>query len=65
MLLVGIGTTAFDGAREGPLFNGIVTDLQDGFTGLGLSKGFGLELAFVVGLLDLGRRRDRDLGARA
>jgi hypothetical protein len=51
VLLVGIGTTAFDGAREGPLFNGLVTDIQDGFTGLGLSKGLGLELAFVVGLL--------------
>jgi hypothetical protein len=51
VLLVGIGTTAFDGAREGPLFNGIVTDLQDGFTGLGFSKGFGLELAFIVGLV--------------
>jgi hypothetical protein len=51
VLLVGIGTTAFDGAREGPLFNGLVTDLQDGFTGVGLSQGLGLELAFVVGLL--------------
>ena len=51
VLLVGIGSTAFDGAREGPLFNGLVTDLQDGFTGLGLSKGLGLELAFVIGLL--------------
>ena len=28
-----------------------LTDLQDGFTGLGLSNGLGLELAFVVGLL--------------
>ena len=28
-----------------------MTDLQDAFTGLGASKGFGLELAFVVGLL--------------
>jgi hypothetical protein len=28
-----------------------VTDIQDGFTGLGVSKGLGLELAFVVGLL--------------
>ena len=51
VLLVGIGTTAFDGAREGPLFNGLVTDMQDGFTGVGVSKGLGLELAFVVGLL--------------
>jgi hypothetical protein len=51
VLLLGIGTTAFDGAREGPLFNGLVTDLQDGFTGIGLSQGLGLELAFVVGLV--------------
>jgi hypothetical protein len=51
VLLVGIGTTAFDGAREGPLFNGLVTDLQGGFTGVGVSQGLGLELAFVVGLL--------------
>jgi hypothetical protein len=50
LLLVGIGSTAFDGAKEGPLFNGVVTDLQDAFTGIGASKGFGLELAFVVGL---------------
>ena len=45
-----IGSTGFDGAKEGPLFNDIVTDLQDAFTGIGASKGFGLELAFVVGL---------------
>ena len=50
LLLVAIGSTGFDGAKEGPLFNDIVTDLQDAFTGLGASKGFGLELAFVVGL---------------
>ena len=51
LLLVAIGSTGFDGAKEGPLFNDVVTDLQDAFTGLGASKGFGLELAFVVGLL--------------
>ncbi len=51
LLLTGIGSTAFDGAKEGPLFQGIVTDLQNAFTDLGASKGFGLELAFVVGLL--------------
>jgi hypothetical protein len=51
LLLVGIGSTAFDGSREGPLFQGVVSDMQDGFTGLGLSKGFGLELAFVAGLV--------------
>jgi hypothetical protein len=50
LLLVGIGSTAFDGAKEGPLFGGLVSDLQDGFVDLGLSPGFGLDLAFVIGL---------------
>ena len=50
LLLAAVGSTGFDGAREGPLFNGAVTDFQDVFTGLGLSKGPALELAFVVGL---------------
>jgi hypothetical protein len=50
LLLAAIGSTGFDGAREGPLFNGVVTDFQDVFTSLGATKGFGLELAFVVGL---------------
>ena len=51
LLLVGIGSTAFDGAREGPLFNEPVSDLQDLFTGMGASLGFALELALVVCLL--------------
>ena len=50
VLLAAIGTTAYDGAKEGPLFNGLIGDLQDAFTGIGLSKGLGLELAFVIGL---------------
>jgi hypothetical protein len=50
LLLSGIGSTAFDGAKEGPLFQGIVGELQDGFVGLGASQGLGLELGFVVGL---------------
>ncbi len=50
VLLTAIGTTAYDGAKEGPVFNGMIGDLQDAFTGLGLSKGLGLELAFMVGL---------------
>ena len=50
VLIVGIGSTGFDGAKEGPLFNSIAGTLQDGFSGLGLSKGLALELAFVVGL---------------
>jgi hypothetical protein len=50
LLLAGIGSTGFDGAREGPLFGGLVSDLQDGFVDLGLSRGFGLDLAFTIGL---------------
>jgi hypothetical protein len=50
LLLVAIGSTGFDGAKEGPLFNNVATDLQDAFTGLGASKGLGLDLARVVGL---------------
>jgi hypothetical protein len=50
LLVAAIGTTAYDGAKEGPLFNDMIGGLQDAFVSLGLSRGFGLELAFVVGL---------------
>jgi hypothetical protein len=51
LLLVVIGSTAFDGAREGPLFNGMVGDIQDAFTSIGSSEGTGLELGLIAGLL--------------
>jgi hypothetical protein len=51
VLLVGIGSTGFDGAKEGALLNPLMSDLQTGFVDLGASQGLGLELAFVVGLL--------------
>ena len=51
LLVIGIGSTGFDGAKEGPLFNGVRPELQDFFTSLGATMGVGLELAFVVGLL--------------
>jgi len=50
LLIVGIGSTGFDGAKEGPLFNDLAGTLQDAFVDLGLSTGFSLELAFVIGL---------------
>jgi hypothetical protein len=50
LLVAAIGSTGFDGAKEGPLFNRLAGTLQDAFTGLGLSKGLGLELAFAAGL---------------
>jgi hypothetical protein len=51
LVLAGIGSTMFDGAKEGPVFGEVAPRLQDFFTGLGLSKGAGLELAFLIGLL--------------
>lgn len=50
LLLIAIATTAFDGAKEGPLFNDMSKWLQDRFESLGASLGFALELSFVVGL---------------
>ena len=72
LLVVAIGVTAFDGAKEGPLFN----DAGPGgrrtrFIGLGFAPGLALELGFVAraGGHDRGDRRDlrargrRDAGA--
>ena len=50
LLIVSIGSTAFDGAKEGALFNDLAIDLQDFFNGLGLSLSTSLQLGFVVGL---------------
>ena len=51
LLIVAIGSTAFDGAREGALFNTPIGDLQETFVGWGTTLGFGLELALLVFLL--------------
>jgi hypothetical protein len=51
VLLAAIGSTGFDGAKEGAVLNPVMSDLQNVFTDLGTSQGLGLELAFVVGLL--------------
>ena len=48
--MVSIGSTAFDGAKEGALFNDLAQDLQRFFGDLGLSLGLALEFGFVVGL---------------
>ena len=49
LLVIAIATTAFDGAKEGPVFSDAAPWLQDRFLGLGASRGFALELAFLVG----------------
>jgi hypothetical protein len=51
LLLTSVGSTAFDGAKEGAVFNNLAMSLQDTFHSLGLSLGTALELGFVVGLL--------------
>ena len=51
LLLVAIGSTAYDGAREGPLFNTPIGDLQQTFAGWGASLGFALEMALLVFLV--------------
>jgi hypothetical protein len=51
LLLFGISSTAFDGASQGALFNGLVGDVQDALTSAGASKAAGLEVGLIVGLL--------------
>jgi hypothetical protein len=51
LLIAGIGVTAFDGLREGPVFNDVAPDLQDALVGAGLSLGPALEWTFVIGLV--------------
>lgn len=50
LLAISVGSTAFDGAKEGALFNDLAQDLQGVFHDIGLSLAVSLELGFVVGL---------------
>lgn len=50
LLCVAIGSTAFDGAAEGELWNSIAPTLQDGLVSLGFGLETALELAFTSGL---------------
>jgi hypothetical protein len=51
LLIVMIGTVAFDGAGEGQPWTDIAPDIQDFFTSIGFSLGTALELTFTVGML--------------
>ena len=51
LLVVMIGTVAFDGASEGQPWTDIAPDIQDFFTSIGFSLGTALELTFTVGML--------------
>jgi hypothetical protein len=50
LLLIAIGSTAFDGAREAAAFTRVAHTLEDAGTGLGLSPDLSLETGRVVGL---------------
>ncbi len=50
LLIVSIGSTAFDGAKEGALFNNLAKDLQRFYRDLHMSIGPALEWGFVTGL---------------
>lgn len=51
LLCVLIGSTAFDGASEGRVWNDVAPDLQEMFGDLGLGLSGALQAAFSVGLL--------------
>lgn len=48
LVCVAIGSTIFDGAKEGPLFSGAIPELQEAGTALGLSLGAALQATFAV-----------------
>jgi hypothetical protein len=51
LLVVMIGTVAFDGASEGKPWVDIAPDIQDFFTSIGFSLGTALEITFTIGML--------------
>lgn len=51
LLFAMIGSTAFDGGAEGPLWTGVAPDIQQRFLDIGFSLDTALELTFGVGLL--------------
>jgi hypothetical protein len=51
LLMVMLGIVTFDGASEGPTWASIAPDIQDVFTGIGLSDRVALEGSFTVGML--------------
>jgi hypothetical protein len=51
LLIVMIGTVAFDGASEGKPWVDVAPDIQDFFTSLGFSLGHALEITFTIGML--------------
>src|SRR3954469_8411968 len=51
LLCAGIGTTTFDGLKEGPLFASLVPHMQKFLGHAGLSLGAALEWTFTLGML--------------
>ena len=64
LLVVMIGTVAFDGASEGQPWTDVAPDIQDFFTSIGFSLGTALELTFTVGMADRAGARGGGVPAR-
>ena len=51
LVVVAIGITTFDGLSEGPIWTDLARELNDAFTGLGLSAGDATNVSYTIGLL--------------
>ena len=51
MLVVMLGTVAFDGASEGPQWSSLAPHIQDFFSNRGFSPADSLEFTFSVGMV--------------
>jgi hypothetical protein len=51
LVVVAIGVTTFDGFKEGPVWTDVARNLNDAWTGLGLSAGGATRLSYTLGLV--------------
>ena len=50
LVVVAIGVTTFDGFKEGPVWTDVARNLNDAWTGLGLSAGGATRVSYTLGL---------------
>ncbi len=51
LVVVAIGVTTFDGFKEGPVWTDVARNLNDAWTGLGLSAGSATRISYTLGLV--------------
>jgi hypothetical protein len=51
LVVVAIGVTTFDGFKEGPIWSDVARNLNDAWTGIGLSAGKATDVTYTIGLL--------------